>query len=164
MAHKPKKKTTTHRRKRMSGSSGNLKMVGAVIAGAVGGKFIGSMLTSKLSLSPTIANGVMVLAGGFVIPKYIVKGPMGQAIGAGIAAQAAVALLQSTGVLSGTSDPFKVIMAPAQPRMIGDGGGLTNLNSVSGAGAGLTNLNSVSGGRTRIQGYPEPLRYHPGMG
>ena len=100
MAKRKTKKTTSRRRRSISGvGGGNVTQLLSMVAGAVAGRIVAKQLEGKAK--PAIVNGGIAAAGYF--GSGMVKNPMFKGLLTGMAIIGAVGALQSTGVISAIS-------------------------------------------------------------
>jgi hypothetical protein len=86
-----------HRAHRMSGVSGTIQTAAFTIVGAAAAKAVSKIIPSSL---PAVVQSAIPIAVGVMVPKFV-KGPSGQAIGAGMVAVGGLGIIQSFGILKG---------------------------------------------------------------
>jgi hypothetical protein len=124
MAKRKKKSTSRRAKRRVSGLPGNFTPVLAAVGGAVAGKLLSNFAKNNFGLNNTVAGAATVGVGALLVPMLI-KGPMGSAVGMGVAAAGGIELAGSFGI-SGVSDFY-------------------NLNTING-------MKRVAGARQRLAG------------
>lgn len=100
MARRRKRAAAPKRRRRMSGvgKSSALTAIAGIAAGAIAARLIGNY-AGKMNVNAKIVSAGQVALGAF-FPK-LVKGAMGQNLGAGMVAVGGLSLAQSFGIISG---------------------------------------------------------------
>jgi hypothetical protein len=138
---KKKKKTTTRKRRRVSGIGGGMM---TTVGGAATGGLLAKVITKFLptTISPTIV-AIGTVGAGIFLPK-VIKGPFGQAMGAGMVGVGVVNTLSATGILSGINQ-----RKPMARRAMNGTPYLRTINGPSAAGGGLTELKTVNGPNNR---------------
>lgn len=91
-----RKKTRSYRRRRKMGAIGGdlLQKVGGVAAGAIAAQFVAKALPDTMNEKIKAA---IPLAAGIFLPK-VMKGTLGESLGAGMVAAGAIKLAQSFGI------------------------------------------------------------------
>jgi len=84
-----KRKSKPVRRRRMSGAKGSegLQLLMGSVAGAIGSRFVGKLITTKMTIDAKILNGAFLAAGGMLALKA--KNPFLRGAGVGIGSAAA---------------------------------------------------------------------------
>lgn len=97
---KTTKKATPRRRRRIGAMNSNSPLMNMVYAagGVIGANIIVKLLPDSIDDKLKAA---ALAAGGFIIPAYLLKSPMGAYIGAGFGGAGIYKLAQSFGVISG---------------------------------------------------------------
>jgi hypothetical protein len=136
MAKKKTHKKKTGRRRRVSGI-GNMGGVVMQVLGIGAGAFAASALNKAVGprVNPKLLNAGLIVGGAMLVPKFI-KGPIGQAAGAGLVAVGTISMLKSFGVISGIGDDTLVYAVNGtgdEANLIGDADddtyGMSNSNS-----------------------------------
>lgn len=151
------KKTTSHKRRRsVSGfNKGGAMDLIAVAGGAIGGRFLGNMITKFFpGTNLYLVNGA-VAAGGYFAPK-LVKAPWARMAGYGMIAGAAIGTAANLGIISGIGAGNRVMAYNLRNKSRVNG--LDNLSAVN----GLDNLSAVNGRQPmrRVAGVPSSNVYH----
>lgn len=108
MARRKRARRTTHRRHRKMGDPGKNFLMSAV--GLVAGAAAARVLTASPKILPNIDGKIKsagVVALGYFFPK-LVKGDIGNALGAGMIAAGGLGLLQATNILAGVDDSLSI--------------------------------------------------------
>lgn len=137
-----KKPAVRRHKRRISGANdmgGMALTAGGLIAGSVAARELNTIVSKMVTLSP-IMSGIMQMAAGFILPKFI-KGPFFDNMGKGMIANGGMVTIVSTGIISGTND-----------RMAYRLNGTSNLRVVS----GTPNLKVITGPQTRISNQVVP--------
>jgi len=130
MARRKSRKKTTHRRsRRISGFGGDLQILLAATAGAVGGKILQSKLAA--TMNPKIIAGASAAVGLFLAKN---SNPMLKGVGIGLFTAGGTGLAQSFNLISGIGAPPITFVRDSTPLING-----------AGMGAGYPEMNVVSG-------------------
>lgn len=120
------KKRTHHRTKRRVGAAGGfsgiMMVIGGLVLGGAGARFIATQLGKLFPalMSNVMLDGVLQMGLGYFLPKFI-KGTFFQFVGYGMIASGGQTFLVGTGVISGTTMSYRV-------------GGTSNLKVINGTG------------------------------
>ena len=134
---KRKKKSTVRRRRRVSGLPGNFTPVLAAVGGAVAGKLLSNFAKNNFGINNTVAGAATVGVGALLIP-VLIKGPIGSAVGMGVAAAGGIELAGSFGI-SGVSDFYNLKTISGMKRVAGARQRLAGEAQQSLAGVDLVN-------------------------